>query len=405
MFELNSQDPIKREATDQAIWALAATLLSAKGGLAEAFGQAAHQALMAYNQGIAAGTNNQFNRMRIDEMKERRAREGARRELAGRFSQTPQQQALGAPGLAPGPTNERLQMAQQLPGGFDAEGYQRALLAGGDLEGAAQAAGFIPKREPVKVGKDDRLFMPTGGGFREVVGALGDEWETLPTRTPNGQLLQQNKRTKELRAVGSGPSAQVNVNTAQNPFFQGVGQFGAERLRESTQKASEAAARLQSNAQMAEFLSGPNFTGAGAEFKLAVGRALQSVGVNLAPDAVRNTELLATQLAQRTLNNIRSSGLGAGQGFTNADREFLQKAVGGTIEISGPTLQRLLELDNRAARATIEAHNRLIDPVQRAAQMQGFPMDFSVPVPNIPVAPPRDAVEAALRKHLPGARR
>lgn len=176
----------------------------------------------------------------------------------------------------------------------------------------------------------------------------------------------------------------VSVNTAQNPFFQGLGKFGADQFQASTTAAQEASKRIEQNATIQQILgSGKVYTGTGAEAKLAIGKALQSAGVNIDPDAVRNTELLGTQLAQRTLNSIRASGLGAGNGFTNADREFLQQAVGGSIQLTGPTLARLVDLDSRAARAQITKHNKMVEPVQRAAAMQGFPMDFSVQEPQI----------------------
>lgn len=350
---------------------------------------------------------NELVNMQTQEVQRRQEQEAQRRQMAGDYHLSPGAQAISRPGLPPGPTNERAALVPQIPPGFDAQGYMTALLRAGDLEGAAKVAGFIPK---------------PGDGYTLTPGATRFNAQNQPVAAAP---FQDDEFTRSLRAAGIDPNSpqgrqliqqrlmkmtthqpanQVNVNTAQNPFFGAIGQYAAEKFKESSAQATASAGRLQSNQQMMQLLSQPTFTGAGAEFKLAAGRALQSVGINLAADAVQNTELLATQLAQRTLQSIKTSGLGSGQGFTDKDREFLQKAVGGSIELNAGTLRRLIELDTKAAVAAINAHNRMAAQLQATAPMQGFPLDFSVQMPQLPAlpmaTPSNPAVEAALRKHL-----
>jgi hypothetical protein len=64
--------------------------------------------------------------------------------------------------------------------------------------------------------------------------------------------------------------------------------------------------------------------------------------------------LLSTQLAKNTLDAIKASGLGAGSGFSNADRDFLEKAVGGQITLEKETLKRLATVAHNVARATVD---------------------------------------------------
>lgn len=179
----------------------------------------------------------------------------------------------------------------------------------------------------------------------------------------------------------------VNVNTAQNPFYEGIGKVGVEQFKASQAAAEEAARRIPQNAEIKNILdSGKFYAGSGADWKLAFGKAAQAAGVNINADAVKNTELLSTQLAQRTLATIRSSGLGAGNGFSNADREFLQKAVGGSLALEPSTMNRLIELDTRAATASIQKHNQAATKIQSQPAMQAFPFDFTVPMPNVPAS-------------------
>ena len=256
---------------------------------------------------------------------------------------------------------------------------------------------------PMKVGRDDRLVQP--GTNKILLDAMPkeqtpDEFERALKQSgidPNSPQAKALALARLQKLATHQPPTNVNVNTSQNPFFQGLGKFGADQFQASTTTAQEAAKRIDQNATIENVLSSGNvYTGTGAEAKLAIGKALQSVGVNIDPDAVRNTELLGTQLAQRTLNSIRASGLGAGNGFTNADREFLQQAVGGSIQLTAPTLKRLVDLDNRAARATIQKHNKMVEPVSKAAAMQGFPMDFTVPMPE------QSNVDDLVRKYTGG---
>lgn len=299
-------------------------------------------------------------------------------------------EANAASGIT-GPRPEALKAVGQLPP------LDPRLMAGFQMSPDAIKQTFeisqLGVKQPMKLGAGEAVFSPDGkmlfGNPKE---DTTDPFIRMLKQSgidPMSPMGQQMILAKIRKDTTHAPGTTLSVNTAQNPFFKGIGDFGAKRFEESTTTANEAAKRIEQNRQIAEVLnSGKFYSGTGAEVKLAAGKALQAVGVSLDPDAVRNTELLGTQLAQRTLNSIRASGLGAGQGFTDKDREFLSKAVGGSIELTGPTLARLVDLDNRAAQATIRKHNRFVQPVAQTAAMNGFPMDFTVPEPELPVLKP-----------------
>jgi len=73
-----------------------------------------------------------------------------------------------------------------------------------------------------------------------------------------------------------------------------------------------------------------------------------------------NTEMLMADMAKTTLQNIKSSGLGAGQGFSNADRDFLEKASAGKITLNAGTIKYIADLNERAGLKAIDKYNTTI---------------------------------------------
>jgi hypothetical protein len=100
--------------------------------------------------------------------------------------------------------------------------------------------------------------------------------------------------------------------------------------------------------------SGKVFTGTGANVKLNVLALGQSLGVTgkTADEVVANTQQLQQQRSKAVLNQIKQSGLGTGQGFTDKDLAFLQDAAAGRITLSPETLKRQLDVEERVFKAT-----------------------------------------------------
>ena len=98
------------------------------------------------------------------------------------------------------------------------------------------------------------------------------------------------------------------------------------------------------------------FTGAGANVKLEIARGFNLMGANN-NEAVKNGELLVSQTAGNVLSHAKSSGLGTGQGFTDKDRDFLEKVVGGKITLNGETLKELARIQKQVASTSVEKWN------------------------------------------------
>lgn len=152
------------------------------------------------------------------------------------------------------------------------------------------------------------------------------------------------------------PATNVTLNTEKNLYGTMADKQGAENvsLFQQAQKAPELLGRAQRVKQVLS--EGDAITGAGANWLLGAAKAANQLGFNTG-DAAADTEALGRDLAAATLDQIKSSGLGAGSGFSNADRDFLEKVVGGTITLESSTLRRLAELNEKSALATIDRWN------------------------------------------------
>lgn len=205
------------------------------------------------------------------------------------------------------------------------------------------------------------------------------------TRDPDGALKIEPgflAGRSQIAAAGA-PKVNVSQTTGRKYGDQLAGLVAKSDidLRESAIKSPDLAERSNMVRQLLS--SGKVITGTGADFRLAFGKAASLVGLKAADDPVANTETLATSLAQNTLDAIKASGLGSGNGFSNADRDFLEKAVGGKITLEKETLNKLSQLAHRAAEKTAERWNQRSSQIPRDA-VQGTGIDISpIKVPKL----------------------
>jgi hypothetical protein len=139
--------------------------------------------------------------------------------------------------------------------------------------------------------------------------------------------------------------------------------------------------------------SGKVLTGTGAGLKLnvlALGQSLGVTGAN-ADEVVANTQQLQQQRSKAVLNQIKTSGLGAGQGFTDKDLEFLQDASAGRITLSATTLKRQLDLEEKAFKASAQKWNSRVKTMNpKMVETMGLtPVEVEVaPQPAATATPP-----------------
>jgi hypothetical protein len=167
-------------------------------------------------------------------------------------------------------------------------------------------------------------------------------------------------------------------------------------LRASAQKAPEMLAAADATEKLLQ--SNNVITGAGANAKLnvlAFGQALGATG-RTTDELIANTQQLQQQRSTAVLSQVKSSGLGTGQGFTDKDLKFLQDSAAGNINLSKETIQRQVEVERKVARAlTAQWNKRLGEMPQQVVKPMGLsPVD-------LPASTSFSSVEEALAAKLP----
>ena len=191
---------------------------------------------------------------------------------------------------------------------------------------------------------------------------LRAEMDALPPGDPRRAEYQALIRKETTHA----PGTTVNVSTEKKygeRFGSLIADADAAKLA-AAEKAPEAAATA--DRVMDLIGTGKVITGTGANARLQIAKALNLAG-GTDSEKIKNTEVLISSLAETTLGAIKSSNLGAGQGFTNADRDFLEKAKAGQLSYDSKSLAELARLSRLAAEKSAESWNNRVKQIPAAA--------------------------------------
>lgn len=258
--------------------------------------------------------------------------------------------------------------------------YQKAFEIANDPNAPAWVKAQMAEMLKPRVFKEGETFqLPSfsGGQFKfEQAGAGG---VNLPSDVKSAAVrvgLDPSKAStwgqSELNLINNRIEADKNAgrtNLVVNTGKAYTGAFGEGIAKEDLSKYSiaEKAPTIYQNALTTEELINKGaITGLGAEFKLNLARTLNVAGANN-NEIIKNTEQLVANRGQIVLDSIKASGLGAGQGFTNTDRQFLEKVKGGTIELNAKTLLDLARIEKNVAQAAVDAWNKRLPNIPQEA--------------------------------------
>jgi hypothetical protein len=223
---------------------------------------------------------------------------------------------------------------------------------------ALGATKYITENKPStqainRSGQTDIVQTPGLGGVPKTVGTYAD----VPL--PANVLAQK----KEIARAGAS-NVTLSTERKYGDRFGGlIAESDAAKLA-----AAENAPRMAENADRITDLlaTGKVITGTGANVRLQIAKALNLAG-GTDSERIKNTEVLVSSLAETTLGAIKASNLGAGQGFTNADRDFLEKAVAGQLSYDQKSLGELARLSRKAAEKSAEAWNKRAPNIPKSA--------------------------------------
>ncbi|MDH4983265.1 hypothetical protein [Hyphomicrobium sp. D-2] len=231
-----------------------------------------------------------------------------------------------------------------------------ASAVGGLLQQVTQMAAGI--------GRDPRLYLAQAETLMRAPAAPTDpttaqkdysfyaQQETTAGRTP----LSFNDYELQSRKAGA---TNVTVNNGgASAFEKELGQQLGKDFVEKKRGAEDAIASLGASEEALRLLDSGIVTGIGADALIQTGKALQQIGVTYFDDPIKNTEAYAASRVQEVGRLIKM--FGAGTGLSDADREFATKAAAGDISLNEKSLRRIIDINNRASRATIQAYNSIV---------------------------------------------
>ena len=184
-------------------------------------------------------------------------------------------------------------------------------------------------------------------------------------------------------AADKRPVTNVMVNTEQT-YGGNLAKGAAETdlaLRNAAVSAPEIVSKVARNKKILE--SGNFFSGKGANVQQEMALYADAVGLggNGTAGKAANTQSLIQGSAETTLNSIKSSGLGSGQGFTDKDREFLQDAKSFRITMNKENIKRVLDLEERAAIESAKKWNQRYKQLPKSATTPIGWTEVEVPKP------------------------
>ena len=182
---------------------------------------------------------------------------------------------------------------------------------------------------------------------------------------------------EKLRKAGA---SSVVAGPQEKSFETALGSGQAKKLLEDKAVADDAKDIISTVQQGRQLLKSGMITGFGAEFITQVGAALNQAGINFAEDRVANTQAFTANMAANVGRIIKQ--FGAGTGLSNADREYAEKMAGGKVTLDRKAIERILEINERAARNVIKLHNERVKDIKT-----NIPLTVEMPTVQAPPPP------------------
>lgn len=231
------------------------------------------------------------------------------------------------------------------------------------LVGQQAVANLFPKPKELKnvdLGNEVGFVDESGDVVRRVAKGAAPQGQTDDQREYAAAKAQGFSGSLQDWIV-SGKKAgatTLNVNTkGAGALAEGLGGERSKAINALYSQAQAAPLTIERADRIKQLLQTVPYTGAAAEWKLAIGKAAKAAGFDYGGDDVSNTEMLARELGQNVLDSVKTSGLAGSQGLTEGERKFLLQIVGGTIALDDKTLARVADLNQRMARRTMETWN------------------------------------------------
>ena len=374
----------------QGILALGLGLLGSRGSFAQSLSQAGAGAMGVYQQQKDAQARRktedmqrQMAEMQLQQAQQQALKQKQIQDAIAESRMTPQQVAMKQNG---GPTVAAAAATPNAAPGFDWNRYQGALTGIDPMAGLQLQQALQKDDTPVKLGADETLLGGKASGYKVLARGAPKEDDFIKNLRASGVQPgspQWNKAIGDWITKQSTHQAPVSVTVSTEKDYAGKIAGGlADRDLAAIDSAKAAPAAIASSQRIRSIIaSNQAITGIGADARLALAKVLNGAGLTKS-DSVVATEDLQRELAGGLLTQIKSSGLGGGSGFSNADRDFLEKAAAGKINVNAQTLAKTAELAETVARKSIDAGNEAIRRIKGAKGIGTIPMGAEIEQPG-----------------------
>jgi hypothetical protein len=246
---------------------------------------------------------------------------------------------------------------------------------------ALGATKYISENKPStqainRSGQTDIVQTPGLGGVPKTVGTYAD----VPL--PPAVLAQK----KDIARAGA------TILPAQEKAFETeLGKEQAGSIIKNRVAAQDAASIIDTVKTGRDIMKSGMITGAGADFLVNLNQGLKTVGIDAGfADAAANSQAFTANMAGNVGKLIKQ--FGAGTGLSDADREFAKDMAGGRISLDAKAINRILDINERAARNVITRHNKDVKGIKT-----NIPLEVEMPpetkAPAAVVTAPPSAIE------------
>jgi hypothetical protein len=186
------------------------------------------------------------------------------------------------------------------------------------------------------------------------------------------------------------PGTTINIDQKQEgAFATGLGKGQADRIIASQVAAQDAAAIIDTVKTGRDIMKSGMITGAGAEFLVNLNQGLKTAGIDAGyADASANSQAFAANMAANVGKLIKQ--FGAGTGLSDDDRKFATDMAGGRISLDAKAINRILSINEKAARNTITRHNKDVKGIKTNIPLEvEMPPEDKTPAPKNVVTNPQ----------------
>lgn len=223
-----------------------------------------------------------------------------------------------------------------------------------------------PQADPAIVNRVSALVASGKMSIADADKAISDDinrrWQFAQTQAAEDRRQQLQIQTEDRRQQGA-----LDRSGAE-AFIKGT----ADRyIKDVRPKAENAINEINNIHQIRQLLDAGAITGTGADARLFTAKLGELLGVP--SEQAANTQVLQSALAARVLAGMGGS---LGAGFSNADRDFVERAKGGQITMTEPALRRLIDIGERQSRMAINAHDKEVSRLNTIPSLSTMGKEF-----------------------------